>query len=204
VSTWGRLWAAGYDRFSAQEDRKGAAYLRALLVEEAKGDVLEVGTGTGRSLPYYRSATQVVALEPDPDMRARAQRRARQATVPVEVVDGDGMRLPFGDESFDTVVAGWVLCTIPDPGQALREARRVLGAGGTLRYCEHVRADDPSLARWQDRLARPWRWFARGCRANQDTVALMRNAGFDVSEVAGFHFDPAPAFTRPHAIGVAR
>jgi len=204
MSTWGRVWAAGYDQFSAREDRKGAAALRALLVGEANGDVLEVGTGTGRCLPHYRSAARVVALEPDPDMRARAVRRAREATVPVEVVDGDGMRLPFGDGSFDTVVAGWVLCTVPDPGQALREARRVLRDGGTLRFCEHVRADDPSLARWQDRLAGPWRWFARGCRANQDTMELMRRAGFDVSEVAGFHFRPAPALARPHVIGVAR
>ena len=158
---WGRAWAAGYDRFMAREDRKGAA-----------------------------------------DLRAR--RRAREATVPVEVIDGDGMKLPFADGSFDTVVAGWVLCTIPEPERALAEARRVLCDGGTLRFCEHVRADDPGLARWQDRLAGPWRWIARGCRANQDTVGLMRQAGFDVADVECFTFRPAPALARPHAIGVVR
>ena len=204
MSTCGRLWAAGYDQFSAREDRKGAAYLRALLVGDAKGEVLEVGTGTGRCLPHYRSAAHVTALEPDPDMRARAERRAQHAAVPVEVVDGDGMKLPFTDRSFDTVIAGWVLCTIPEPQRALAEARRVLRDGGTLRFCEHVRADDPRLARWQDRLARPWGWFARGCRANQDTVALMGQAGFDMSEVERFDFPPAPALARPHVIGVAR
>src|SRR5438128_10187544 len=99
------MWAAGYDQFSAREDRRGAAYLRALLVGEAKGEVLEVGTGTGRCLPHYRNAANVVALEPDPDMRARAERRVREASVSVGVVDGDGLRRPFAGESFHTVVA---------------------------------------------------------------------------------------------------
>ena len=204
MSAFGRLYAAGYDRFSEMEDRRGAADLRALLVADAAGEVLEVGTGTGRCLPHYRRAAKVVALEPDPEMRARAQGRARSASVAVEVVDGDGMRLPFDDGSFDTVVAGWVLCTIPDPRSALGEARRVLRPGGTLRFCEHVRAEDPRRAKWQDRLFRPWRWFARGCRCNQDTVSLLREAGFDTTEVARFDFPPAPPIARPHALGVAR
>jgi ubiquinone/menaquinone biosynthesis C-methylase UbiE len=137
-------------------------------------------------------------------MRARAERRARAAAVPVEVVGGDGTRLAYPDGSFDTVVAGWVLCTIPDPRRALAEARRVLRPGGSLRFCEHVRADDARLARRQDRMFRPWRWFARGCRCNQDTVSLLREAGFDASEVEVFDFAPAPLIVRPHALGIAR
>jgi ubiquinone/menaquinone biosynthesis C-methylase UbiE len=109
--------------------------------------VLEIGAGTGRNLPLYRTATRVVALEPGPGMRARAERTARAAPVPVEVVDGRAEDLPFPDHSFDTVVASLVLCTVPDPAGALAEARRVLGPGGRLRFYQHVRADDPRLAR---------------------------------------------------------
>jgi SAM-dependent methyltransferase len=122
--------------------------------------VLEIGAGTGRNLPLYRHATRVVALEPGPGMRARANQAARAAPLPVEVVDGRAEDLPFADASFDTVVASLVLCTVPDPAQALAEARRVLRPGGRLRCYQHVRADDPRLARWQDRLERPWGWLA--------------------------------------------
>ena len=86
---------------------------------------------------------------------------------------------------------------------ALAEARRVLRPGGTVRFCEHVRATDPALARSQDRWAKPWRWFARGCRSNQDTVRLIAEAGFDTTEVDRFDFAVAAPITRPHVIGVA-
>lgn len=204
MTVFGRMYAAGFDRFAAHADARGNADLRALLVAGAKGDVLEVGTGTGRCLRHYQDAGRVVALEPDPDMRARAEGRATRAAVPVEVVGGDGTNLAYGDDAFDAVVFGWVLCTIPDVPAALAEARRVLRPGGTVRFCEHVRATDPGRARAQDRWARPWRWFGRGCRCNQDTAQLMADAGFDVSEIARFDFDAVPSIVRPHVIGVAR
>src|SRR5207302_11319746 len=100
--------------------------------------------------------------------------------------------------------AASVVAFEPGPDRALAEVRRVLRDGGTLRFCEHVRADEPGLARWQDRLAGPWRWLARGCRANQDTIGLIRQAGFDVAKVECFQFQPAPALARLHTIGVAR
>jgi SAM-dependent methyltransferase len=80
-----------------------------------------------------------------------------------EVVDGTAEALPFPEAAFDTVVASLVLCTVPDLAQTLAEARRVLRPGGTLRFYQHVRADDPRLTRWQDRLERPWGWLAGGC-----------------------------------------
>ena len=205
MSAFGRAYAAAYDALAEREDRRGAAGLRELLVADAAGEVLEVGTGTGRCLPHYRHAARVVALEPDDDMRAIARRRARTLAVPVEVVDGDAMALPFPDDSFDVVIAAWVLCTIPDPRRALGEAARVLRPDGTLRFCEHVRSADPRLAAWQDRLAGPWRWFARGCRCNQDTVALLRAESFELPELERFDFEPSsPAIVRPTALGVAR
>lgn len=204
MSLFGWLYAAGYDQFTARAERKsGAEAHRRRLVGEAKGEVLEVGAGTGRNLALYESAERVVAMEPEPDMRARATRRAARAKVPVEVVNGDGMALPFPDASFDTVVTSLVLCTIPEPGRALGEAHRVLRPGGTLRFYEHVRADDPRLAARQDRWCRPWRWFGRGCHPNRETVALIEGSGFRVQEVEEHALAGVPSIVSPHLLGVA-
>jgi SAM-dependent methyltransferase len=144
-----------------------------------------------------------VALEPGPGMRTRANRAAQAARVAVEVVDGRAEALPVPDAAFDTVVASLVLWTVPDLAQTLAEARRVLRPGGTLRFYQHVRADDPRLARWQDRLERPWGWLAGGCHPNRDVVAAITAAGFCVLELDRFDFQIMPPLVRPHVLGVA-
>jgi ubiquinone/menaquinone biosynthesis C-methylase UbiE len=203
MSLFGRLYAAGYDWVMGGADRHGADEHRRRLVEEASGEVLEVGAGTGLNFRHYRAATSVVAVEPDLGMRARAQRRAQRASVAVEVVGGDAMALPFADGSFDTVVFSLVLCTIPDPARAIGEAHRVLRPGGALRFYEHVRSTDARLARRQDRLERPWRLVGRGCRPNRDSAATIERAGFAVSVLDRFEMDGVPRIVAPHVLGVA-
>lgn len=203
MGLFGQLYAAGYDWAMGGADRRGANEHRRRLVEEASGEVLEVGAGTGLNFGHYRAATRVVAVEPDPGMRARAQRRARRAGVAVEVVDGNGMALPFADGSFDTVVFSLVLCTIPDPARTLSEAHRVLRPGGVLRFYEHVRSTDARLARRQDRLEHPWRLIGRGCRPNRDSAATIERAGFALSEFDRFDMEGMPGIVRPHILGVA-
>ena len=203
MSLFGQFYAAAYDWVMGGADRHGADEHRRRLVEEASGEVLEVGAGTGLNFGHYRAATRVVAVEPEPGMRARAQRRARRASVAVEVVDGDGMALAFADGSFDTVVFSLVLCTIPDPARAIAEAHRVLRPGGVLRFYEHVRATDARLARWQDRLERPWRVVGRGCCPNRDTAATIEHTGFAVSALDRFEMDGVPGIVRPHVLGEA-
>jgi ubiquinone/menaquinone biosynthesis C-methylase UbiE len=150
---------------------------------------------------------EVVAVEPEPYLRARASEAAATAPVRVTVVDGTADSLPGADGEFDAAVASLVLCTVPDPARALSEARRVLRPGGELRFYEHVRADKPGLARWQDRLARRlWPAVGGGCHPNRDTEAAIAAAGFDVESARRFDFRPGPgmAIVEPHVIGVAR
>lgn len=204
MSLFGRFRARCYDLFMDRMDRAGGEEHRRRLVEGAGGEVLEIGAGTGKNLPLYGAAERLVALEPDPAMRDRAHMAARESRVPVEMVEGDAMALPFGDASFDTLVFSLVLCTVPDPEQALAEARRVLRPGGTLCFYEHVRADDPEHARWQDRLERPWGWFGGGCHPNRDTVAAVEAARFGTVSLEEFDFPAMPRIVQPHIIGVAR
>ena len=204
MGLWARLWSFGYEVLGARMQKVEAPH-RIRVVSDAKGDVLEVGAGTGFNFPHYRAASKVVAVEPESAMRRRAERRAREATVPVEVLDGGAYPLPFDDASFDTVVFSLVLCTIPDAARALSEARRVLRPGGELRIYEHVRSGDPTVARKQDRIEVPWRIFNVGCHPNRDTLATIQAAGFDTSGLESVDLTEKgiPKMVRPHLIGIA-
>jgi SAM-dependent methyltransferase len=177
---------------------------RSRLLAGLAGRVVEVGAGNGLNFPHYpATATEVVAVEPEPYLRRLALAAARQAAVPIRVVDGTAEALPAPDGAVDVVVASLVLCTVQELDRALAEARRVLRPGGTLRFFEHVRAEDLRLARWQDRLQRPWGWLAGGCHPNRDTVTAVTAAGLRVVALDRFDLQAMPALARPHVLGVA-
>jgi ubiquinone/menaquinone biosynthesis C-methylase UbiE len=166
--------------------------------------VLEIGAGTGWSFRHYPEAVEeIVALEPDDGMRARAEPRADESARPVRLVSGSAEELPFEDASFDWVVSIAVLCTVPDPARALAEVRRVLRPGGAFLFIEHVRSESPGLARWQDRLERPWGVVAQGCHPNRDTVSTLRAAGFEVELEEQGELPLAPPIVKPYVLGRA-
>lgn len=152
---------------------------RQMLVPQARGRVLEIGMGTGRNLPFYDRSklTQLVGVDPALQMHPLAQRRSDKAGIAVELVGRSAERLPLADDSFDTVVCTYTLCSIPDPAAALHEVRRVLKPGGQFLFCEHGRSPDPAVARWQDRIQPCWTPLAGGCHLDRDVPALLRDAG---------------------------
>lgn len=158
----------------------GMAKVRARMVPEARGKVLEIGLGTGMNLPFYEDVELVVGIEPDPHMRRRAALRAAQVSVPVEIVDAFAEDLPFEADHFDTVVATWVLCTIPDPVAAAAEMRRVLKPEGTLLFAEHTVSEHAALVAIQTALNPLWRRAAGGCNLTRDAVQILRDAGFEL------------------------
>ena len=191
-----------YDFLAERSERAGTAELRRELIASLEGDIVEIGAGTGRSLPYYERARRVVAVEPDPSMAKRIAIRLPEARVPVDVVSASAEELPFPDESFDAAVATFVLCTIADPARALAEIGRVLRPGGRLALLEHVRGSG-RLAAWQDRLTPIHRRVAGGCRLNRDTLATVARSGFDVSRVEPVALPEALALYRPGIRGLA-
>ena len=165
--------------------------------------MLEIGVGTGLSFPHYPRDVELVGVEPSEPMLRRARRRAGELGRDVELVDSAAESLPFEDESFDTVVALAVLCSVDDQPRALAEIRRVLKPDGRLVFLEHVRSPDPKLARWQDRLDRPWGWVAGGCHPNRRTLEAIESAGFDVIELERRDLPDIPRLVRRNVLGFA-
>ena len=197
MSLYARVFAALYDRLSAETERELAPRRRALLAG-ARGRTVDVGAGTGNNLRHLPAAvTELLLAEPDAAMARRLEQRLGEAPVPARVLDAPAEALPLEDASVDTVVATLVLCTVPEPERALAEIGRVLAPGGQLLVLEHVRAADPRLARRQD-LVRPLQQrFARGCHPNRDTLGLLERTALRLERVERFALPGAPAYLRP-------
>ncbi|GIP37820.1 SAM-dependent methyltransferase [Paenibacillus sp. J31TS4] len=178
----GNWFHRNYDRMMGPLEKRVLGAMRRRLLSVAEGEVLELGAGTGANFAYYRSASRVTATEPETAMLAQAEIRAREAAVPVRLVQADATRLPFPDASFDTVVGTLVFCTIPDPAAALAEAWRVVKPGGKLLLLEHVRLRHPLLAKLQDWLTPAWMAVCDGCRLNRRTAELVHRTGFETLE----------------------
>lgn len=204
MSFCGWLFASLYDRLTSGVEAAGFRARRQQLIGGARGRVLEIGAGTGANVPFYGAGVEsITATEPEAPMARRLARRIEELGRKVEVVHAPAEQLPFPDQHFDTVVSTLVLCTVNDLPQALNEVKRVLKPGGRLLFAEHVRADDPRVAAWQDRLNGINKIVAHGCNCNRSTVDAIRAAGFTITSLERGEIPKAPPFVRPLAIGAA-
>ena len=169
-------------RVSQKAEQRRVAEHRSSLLRGLTGVVCEVGAGHGLNFARYPpQVTHVVAVEPEPTLRAHAVDHARRAPVPVEVREGVADELPLDDNRCDAVVMSLVLCSVPNQRAALMEARRVLRPGGELRFYEHIRSERRWVGIGEDLLTPIWSRLAGGCHLNRDTVASIGAAGFDIT-----------------------
>jgi ubiquinone/menaquinone biosynthesis C-methylase UbiE len=185
------------------EKKPFIADARRKLVADAQGRVLEVGAGTGFNLPHYPDGiSELVVTDRIDGMLRRTEKRAGKLGRPVQTTRAPVESLPYEDASFDTVVGSLLLCSVDDQGAALAEIRRVLRQGGQYLFLEHVRSDDPALARRQDRLEGIWKVVAFGCHPNRDTLSQIEDA-FDVERVERNEMPAGPKIVRPYVLGRA-
>jgi len=156
---------------------------REKIVPRAEGDVLEIGFGSGLNVPYYdkQKVRKVFGLEPSEGMRKLAADKVAESEIDIEFIDLPGDEIPLDANSVDTVLVTYTLCTIPNVAAALEGMRRVLKPGGVLLYCEHGKAPDASVLRWQNRLNPAWEKIGGGCNINRDIPALIEDNGFIIT-----------------------
>jgi ubiquinone/menaquinone biosynthesis C-methylase UbiE len=195
------IFAAFYDFFCKAIEKKGLARYREKAAGGATGRVIEIGAGTGRNFPFYRTIDRLIAAEPDPYMQRRAAKKTNGLPFPLLILPDRAEALSAPDRSADSVVGTLVLCTVPDPAAALREIWRVLTPEGSFRFVEHVRADGPRQARLQDLVTPLHKRIAAGCHPNRDTLGLIERGRFRVVELERFPL--GPPWVRPHVFGVA-
>ncbi len=177
--------------------------IRDRCLEGVRGEVLEVGFGSGLNLPHYPGeVTRLYAVDPAVVGRKLARKRLEHCPFPVEFVGLDGQSIPLPDDSVDFAVSTWTLCTIPDPLAALREIARILRPGGALHFAEHGLAPEPRVRKWQNRLNPIHKVYAGGCHLNRDMRELVEAAGLRIESLENFYI-PGPRFLTYMYLGKA-
>jgi|SRR5687767_11428336 ubiquinone/menaquinone biosynthesis C-methylase UbiE len=203
-----RLFAWYYPKVVGMAERAGQAETRRELLSAARGRTLEIGAGSGFNLPHYTEAvTELVLSDPSPHMREHLRERLESDPPPVgswKLADASAERLPFEDESFDTVTGGFVMCSVPDPELALAEIARVLRPGGRYLFIEHVHAGEGTLlGRFQDLWEVPHRYIAAGCHPNRRTWETIESSPLEVERLEHGEQPKAPPMVKPTILGSA-
>lgn len=204
-ATCGRFFTAWYGAAMRRVDELGLRETRREVLAGAGGRTLDIGTGTGLNLPLFPGdVEELVLAEPDRHMSKVLRQKLEETARPdTELVQAPAESLPFPDSSFDSVTCMMVLCTVPEPAEALIEVARVLKPGGKFLFLEHVRSEDPGFARRQDQLERPWRFIADGCHCNRDSLATIEASPLSVESFKRGHMPLAPMIMKPLVYGTA-
>ena len=168
---------------------------RQNLLSQADGEVLDIGFGTGLNLPYYPAhIKKLTAIDVNPGMNAIARKRLSNSSLNIDLKQLNGEHLPMADNTFDTVVSTWTLCSIADVNQALREIDRVLKPGGKLLFIEHGLSTDSQVQVWQHRLTPVQKIIADGCHLNRDMEQLITEQNFQIMQLDKFYAETLPKF----------
>ena len=198
----GRLNSAFFGLMAGYINRRLAGHKRRIFADLG-GVVAEIGAGNGRNLRYLRPGTPMHAIEPNPYFHRRLKRTAAVHGIDLTIHPVPGEAIDLEDASVDAVICTWVLCTVHDPAQALREIHRILRPGGRFAFIEHVAAPGGAVRRVQRLVRRPWRWAFEGCHTDRDTAAAIHAAGFTSVEITEFRFRSSFVPVRTQIAGIA-
>ena len=182
-------FAKWYDFFMSPLEQNKFKRIRRELLKGASGRVLELGSGTGINFPLYNNVETVTAIEPSQPMIDRSLTKQKSAVVPIEIVHASAENLPFGDHTFDTVVATLVFCTIPNVEKAIQELKRVCKPDGKILLFEHVKMENRMLSKLQESLTPFWKKICDGCCLNRETLREFTNQGLKIERVEHFYKD---------------
>lgn len=179
---------------------------RELVVPRARGDVFELGCGGGINMRYYdqQSVSRLCGIDPNPSLLDLARNEAQERGFTAELREGMGEAIPFRDNSFDSAVCTFTLCSVENHSQVLRELRRILRPGGSVLFLEHGRAPDRRVLKWQN-IAEPlWKRVAGGCRLTRLIGAAFRGTGFEVEPLGQGYLPKTPRLLGWTEWGIAR
>lgn len=160
--------------------------LRQKHIPSLSGHVLEIGSGSGANFPYYRAATKVTAIEPNDRMRKQSLPAQLHAQVPIRTLGSSAERLPFEDNTFDSVVCTLVLCSVDDPIRVLQELKRVCKPGAAAYFLEHVQIPQPAAARLQHNITPVWKHFCDGCHLDRPTRSHIERTGWSITRTDAY------------------
>jgi ubiquinone/menaquinone biosynthesis C-methylase UbiE len=184
-----RLFSTWYDTFMGPLEKRSFKKIRINLLSKASGKVLELGSGTGINFPLYHSLESVTAIEPSAYMIERSLQKKQKSLIPIEIVHASAEKLPFPDNTFDTVIGTLVFCTIPNVEKAIEEMKRVCKPEGRILLFEHVRMENSILAHLQDWLTPFWKKICDGCCLNRNTVQVLKENGLEILQLETYFKD---------------
>ena len=175
---------------------KPMQYQRKKIVPFAKGDVLEIGIGSGLNLPFYDldQINKIWGLDPSEEINSMAKKVARDIDVDVDLIIGGAEEIPLPENSIDTILLTYTLCTIPKVKDSIKEIERVLKPSGSMLFCEHGLAPDEKVAKWQQRLNPYWKKIAGGCNLNRDIPKIIQDSSFKITKLETMYLPSTPKF----------
>ena len=175
---------------------KPMQYQRKKIVPFAKGEVLEIGIGSGLNLPFYDldQINKIWGLDPSEELNSMAEKVARDIDIDVDLIIGGAEEIPLPENSIDTILLTYTLCTIPKVKDSIKEIERVLKPSGSMLFCEHGLAPDEKVAKWQQRLNPYWKKIAGGCNLNRDIPKIIQDSSFKITKLETMYLPSTPKF----------
>ena len=185
---------------------KPMVYQRQKVVPLAEGDILEVGIGSGLNLPFYDKSkvNKIWGLDPSKELNRMASKVAAEENLEIDFLISGAEHIPLPDDHVDTILITYTMCTIPEVEQANEEMKRVLKPGGKMIFCEHGKAPDPNIHKWQNRINPLWKKIAGGCNLNRDIPALIETSGFKLENLETMYLPSTPKIAGYNYWGYAK